>query len=257
MTRPWHETDAFWADFREVLFPDLRWERVGEEVDGLLRLADLPPGSRILDLCCGPGRHSLELARRGHRVVGVDRTAAYLEEAREEARRERLAVEFLQDDMRRYRSPETFDAALNLFTSFGYFEDPAEDRLVAEHLFASLRPGGILIMEMVGREVVARTFRERDWRRLERPEGAILLEERTLTGGWGWIENEWTVIEAEKRTTHRFAHRLYCGTELAALLGSVGFDPVDLHGGLDGRPYDHQAVRLVAAARKPSRGGAG
>ena len=74
MNLPWHDDDEVWSTFQEFLFPRERWERVGEELDHVLRLAGAAPGARVLDLACGPGRHTLELARRGFAVVGVDRT---------------------------------------------------------------------------------------------------------------------------------------------------------------------------------------
>ncbi|MEA3403954.1 MAG: class I SAM-dependent methyltransferase [Armatimonadota bacterium] len=124
--RPWHEDDAFWATWRPAMFGAERWERAPEEVEQALELLHPPDGARILDLCCGPGRHSLELARRGFRVTAVDRTEEYLRSLREAAADEGLEVEAVLEDMRRYRQPAAFDAAINLFTSFGYFEDEAE-----------------------------------------------------------------------------------------------------------------------------------
>lgn len=247
--KPWFEREEFWDRFRPVLFPEGRWEATAEQCDALLRLAGFPEGGRILDLCCGPGRHALELTRRGYSVTGVDRTAAYLEEGREKAGAENLAIEFVKEDMRRFRRPDAFDGAINLFTSFGYFEDPEDDRRVLENLRGALRPGGILVMEMVGREILARHFQERDWHHLDEPAGAILLEERKLTRGWGWIECTWTLITEDERTSITFSHRPYAGTELAALLRACGFASVELFGGLDGSAYDQNAKRLVAVAR--------
>lgn len=95
----------------------------------------------MLDLCCGPGRHVLEFARRGFRVTGVDRTQRYLEAARATALSEGLAVELVQADMRDFSRPPTFDLALNLFSSFGYFAEAADDLQVLKNLNASLAPG--------------------------------------------------------------------------------------------------------------------
>src|SRR5689334_4942622 len=130
----WHENDEFWEFFRANLFSRERVERAPAEVDGVIRLLDANPGARILDLCCGVGRHSLELARRGFVVTGVDRTAAYLERARHRAEQESLAVELVQSDMREFARPDAFDGAINLFTSFGYFENLADDLKVAQNL---------------------------------------------------------------------------------------------------------------------------
>jgi len=248
---PWYERDDFWRDFYPVLFDKARWERTPAAVDQLLALAPLAPGARVCDLCCGPGRHSLELSRRGFRVTGVDRTAGYLEEARRRAEAEGLEIEFVLDDMRRFRRPAAFDAAINLFTSFGYFEDPVDDLRVLENLHASLRPGGSLVMDLVGKEVVARVFRERDWSWIDETEGTRLLEEHRLSADWGMTENTWTLLGPGREQVMRFSHRLYAGTELAALLRRAGFGEVTLFGAMSGAPYDHKAGRLIAVARRP------
>ena len=135
------EDDEFWRDLGPILFTPDRWERAGGDVDQILQLLDPAPGASILDLACGPGRIALELARRCFRVTGVDRTAAYLAEARERAEADGLGVEFVDADMREFTRPDAFDLALNVSTSLGYFEDPADDRQVLENVYASLAPG--------------------------------------------------------------------------------------------------------------------
>ncbi len=246
----WYEENEFWKNFSPVLFDARRWEAVPTEIDELLTLANIAPGAPVLDLCCGPGRHSLELARRGFTVTGVDRTTRYLAEARRSAAAEELSIEFVERDMRRFRRPAAFDLAINLYTSFGYFEDKADDEQVARNLYESLKPRGKLVLEMMGKEVLARVFQERAWFWLDEEAGVMMLEERKLCQGWGWIESTWTLIYATERFSHTVGHRLYAGTELAALLRQAGFAKVELFGGLDGIPYDHNARRLVAIAEK-------
>ena len=245
---PWHDEDRFWETFHPSMFPEACWERAASDIDGVLALAGVAPGAAVLDLACGPGRHCLELARRGYRVTGVDRTAAFLEEAHRRAAAEGLQVEWVQADMRRFCRPEAFDLAINLYTAFGYFEDPAEDRQVARNLYQSLRPGGVLVMELMGKEVLARIFRERDWR--EEPDGALLLEERRVCPGWDWIECRWIRLEGERRTEYRLSHRLYSAAELSGLLRDVGFTTVTPSGDLAGAPYDPTAKRLVLLGRR-------
>jgi SAM-dependent methyltransferase len=243
----WHEDDGFWETV--PMFDVHHWEIAPEQVDGAISLLGLEPGARVLDLPCGVGRHSLEFARRGYRVTGVDRTSAYLDVARERAAAAGLGVEWVRADMRAFVRPGAFDAAVNLFTSFGYFEDPAEDRRVAENLCRSLVPGGGLVMEMMGKEVLARIFQARDWQEL--PDGTFYLQERKVVRDWSWAENRWILLTPDGRR-HEFAvsHRIYDGAGLRALLLDAGFAPVEIYGGLDGAPYDTEARRLVAVARK-------
>ena len=245
----WHEDDVFWEAWAPQMFTERRWEMASEEVDAVVQLLDLSSGAHVLDLCCGPGRHSLELARRGFRVTGVDRTPAYLEQARRQATEEGLHIEFVQADMRDFRRPETFDSAINLFTAFGYFEDPTEDLRVVRNLHASLKPGGRLVMEMMGKEVLARIFLESNWH--ETDDGLLVLERRKIRSGWDWVDNRWIIIDGTERREFAVGHRLYSGAELAALLRQAGFDSVTLYGALAGGPYDHTAQRLAVVAHKP------
>lgn len=244
----WHDDDAFWEAFEQAIFTPERWRKAAEETDQVLALAGVAPGARVLDMACGPGRHAVELARRGYRVVGVDRTASYLAAASEACAEHGLAVELVEADMRGFVRPAAFELALSLFTAFGYFEDPDEDRLVAANLHASLAPGGVLVMELMGREVLTRIFVGHDWTDLG--DGRFLLQERRLARDLTWIDNRWILIDQGRCYERRAGHRLYSGSELARLLSEVGFAEVSLFGGLDGSPYDLEAKRLVLVARK-------
>ena len=246
--KPWHEDDAYWETFGPMMFGQHRWDAAPTEVEQLIALTGIEADCSLLDLCCGPGRHALELARRGFEVTGVDRNPAYLAEAQRRADAESLDVTFIREDMRSFCQPDSFNAAINMFTAFGYFEDEDENRQVAANLHRSLKDSGKLVMEMRGKETLARDFRERDWHRGE--DGSIMLEERKPTRNWTWIENTWILLEGESRREFALSLRIYSAAELAALLMDAGFSSVDAFGGLDGSPYDHQARRLVVVARK-------
>jgi SAM-dependent methyltransferase len=244
----WHEDDTFWKETLPVLFPDSRIQEAQKEIEQILVLTEIPDGAAVLDLCCGIGRHSLELARRGFRVTGVDRTRAYLELASAAAGRESLSLELIQEDMRTFHREESFDAVLNLFTSFGYFEDPRDDQRVVENIYASLRPGGVLVMQLMSKEVLSRIFRPRDW---YEQDGLIVLEERKVRRSWSWVESRWTLISKERRVDLDLSHRLYSASELTLLLQGCGFGNVAACGDFDASPYDEKANRLVVVARKP------
>lgn len=243
----WHESDDFWETMAPFLFSERRWESASAEIDRTTALLGVEPGAAILDLCCGPGRHSLELARRGYHVTGVDRTAAYLEQARQQAEKEGLTIEFVEDDMRRFCKPSTFDGAMMMFTSFGYFEDPAENRQVIANVYRSLKDQGALIMEMMGKEVLARVFRERDW---EEVDDAIILQQRKVSEDWSWMENRWIALRGQERYEVEVSHWIYSAAELSGMLKGCGFSSVDVYGDLEGTPYDHTAKRLVTVAHK-------
>lgn len=244
----WHEEAEFWELFGGTLFDAASWESADEQVAQIEALLGIEPGLRVLDLCCGPGRHAIALARRGYRVLGVDRTEHFLEEARRRADEEGVDLDLAHADMREFVEEEAFDVAVNLFTSFGYFEDPDEDRRVLRNMFDSLVPGGRVLLEMGGKEVIARIFQPRQWRERE---GDFYLYERRITRDWGWIENRWIHIDVDERKEYTVGHRLYSAVELEASLEDVGFEDLAAYGALDGRPYDTEAERLVVAGTKP------
>jgi len=244
---PWHEDDSFWANFEQSMFNARRWEVTPVEVEQIVALLQIQSGAEILDLCCGTGRHSLELMRRGFKVTGVDRTDKYLEQARERARIEGLEVEFVQEDMRTFCRPDTFDAVINMFTSFGYFEDPEEDQRVVMNVYHSLKTGSLFLMDIMGKEVIARVFREREWSEVD---GIIWLQERKVSQNWGWMWNRWIMIKGNERIEGEISHRIYSATEIVSLLKGCGFASVNVYGSLDGSSYDHTARRMVVVAKK-------
>ncbi len=245
--KPWYEDDEFWSATEFFMFSAERLAAAKTEVDGALQLLSLKPGAKVLDLCCGPARHALELARRGYKVTGVDRTHSYLERAKKMAQDERLEVEFIEEDMRRFVRPSAFDAVINLFTSFGLFEDDADNQKVLDNIYRSLRPGGAALIDTISREIVMRDFKERDW--VESGDG-LLVEQRFVDEDWRWLKPRWIIVKDGEKKEFRWKLRLYSISEFCALLEGAGFKETRIHGSLDGRPYDRNAKRLVAVARK-------
>lgn len=243
----WHSRDDFWALFEKILFSPGRLVAAQTEVEQILALLSIGDSAHILDLPCGVGRHALELARRGHTVVGIDRTASYIERARAEAGRQSLAVTFETGDMREVCMPDTFDVIVNLFGSFGYFADPDDDRRVVEHMYASLHAGGQFMIETMGKEILARDFRARDW---SEDSDLLLLSERTIGANWSRVDTRWIVIHGTERFEHRVSVRSYSAAELTSLLASCGFGDIRVYGNLAGISYDQAAQRLVVVGRK-------
>lgn len=248
MDRPWFANQTFWQVFQAALFSPQQLEEAAEDVDALLLLTQLEAPAAVLDLCCGVGRHALELARRGMQVTAVDRTRSYLEQAQALSCAEELAIDWVEQDMREPLPGRRFELCINLYTSFGYFEDPSDDLRVAQHVHLALEPGGLFVLELVGKEVLARIFEEREWTELA--DGSFLLQERRILSDWQEIENRWVLLQRGQVHDYSSRYRLYSGAELRQLLLAAGFGRVDLFGDLEGTPYDNEARRLVAVARK-------
>lgn len=232
-----------------VIFQDEVWERAPVEVAELLELVDPPENGDILDLACGTGRHALEFADRGYTVTGVDRTETYLQSAGERAESRGLDVEWVRDDMRQFRRPDSYDLAVSLYTSFGLFDAADENAAVLENLFASLREGGSVVIEVVGKEFIAAHFKERTWQEFD--DGTLFLARREVEGPWSHLHNRWMLIRPDgERREFCMRHRLYSAFELREMVADAGFEDPEVYGGFDGRPYDHSSRRLVVVAEK-------
>ena len=115
-----------------------------------------------------------------------------------------------------------------------------------ENVKKSLKDGGAFLIDTQGKETLALKFEERKW---SEQGGAHLLQESRVVDDWAWVESRWILVRDGKQTEFTVRIRLYSATEMKAMLKSVGFEKVEVFGSLDGKPYDHQAERLVAVAR--------
>jgi SAM-dependent methyltransferase len=255
----WFRDERFWEIYAPIMFDDKRWAEVPRVADGITRLGRLKlygleqgkvegKAPQAVDLCCGFGRISLELARRGFGVTGVDLNPLYLKTAREDSSYEGLQTEFILEDVRSFKRAAAFDLAVNLYISFGYFEDPRDDLLFARNAFESLKEGGCFIIETLGKEMAVRDFVEAEW--FERAGYTVLTEYEALDS-WTSLQNRWILIDkAGKRVERVFTQRLYAASELRALLFEVGFSGVELYGSWEEDPYDRRAESLIAVGRK-------
>ncbi len=244
--KEWFDDDAFWRDLYPLLAK--KSAEAAGETDKILALTK-PKGKSVLDLGCGPGRFALAFAQRGFAVTGVDRTRFYLAKARVQARRAGVRVEWIQADMRDVVRPNAYDLALSMLTSFGYFDDKQEDVHVLENILASLRPGGTCLLEVMGKEVLARIGQPTTSDLLD--DGTTLVVRHEICEDWTRVRNQWLFIRDGKVRSYRFQHTIYSGQELRERLEQAGFVEVKLYGNLDGGEYGLAAQRLIAVGRKP------
>jgi SAM-dependent methyltransferase len=243
----WFQDEEFWRELYPYMFPAERLTAATEQVAQILALSGCS-GGKVLDLCCGPGRHAVEFAKRGLEVTGVDGSTFLLDRARERALEAGILVEWVQEDMRRFRRPATFDLACSIFTSFGYFADEEDDLAVLRNVQESLRDGGVFVMELIGKEWLARNWK--DSLVTQFPDGCLLLQRPQVREDWSRVENEWVLIKDGSSRSFHFEHTIYSGRELKERLEACGFKNVRLHGDLQGSSYGLEARRLVVAARK-------
>ena len=248
--KEWFDNDAFWRDLYPVMFPEQRFAVSPEQVEKVLALTK-PGGKAALDLCCGPGRCSVALAQAGFKVTGVDRTKFLLDKARARARAAKTKIEWIQMDMRDFVRADAFDLVLSMFTSFGYFDDKSEDLGVLHNIITSLKSGGVCLIDVVGKERLARVLQPTTSEVL--PDGTKLIQRHEIFDDWTRIRNEWILIQRGKAKSFKFHHTIYSGQELRDRLEQLGFANVKLYGNLDGDEYGPKASRLIAVARKDGK----
>ncbi len=242
----WFEHDDFWEMTYPFMFPETRIEKAEEDILSVLSLCGIEKGD-VLDLCCGPGRFSIPLARMGYSVTGVDATDFLLNIARNRASIENVEVEWIKEDMRRFLRSRSYDLVMNMFTSFGYFQDHSDNMIVLENVNESLRQGGKFVIEVMGKETLASIFQPVT--DTETDEGLLLIQRHTIESGWNRIANDWLLIDNDSVLGRwKFSHWVYSAAELKNMLQEAGFSNLEVYGNLEGSPYNSESGRLVAVA---------
>lgn len=243
---PWWDLyfgELYLRIFETLLTP----ERTAQEVAGILNLLNPAPGARILDLCCGQGRHAVPLAQAGYQVVGLDRSPYMLEQAQRAMREAGIQVHWVQGDMRWLPWNEQFDLCLNLFTAFGYFDDEAENQQVLHQVYRVLKPGGLFCLDLSNRDYYLLQLWPRAWRRYG---GAIILEETSFDPRTCRFTMTCTWLEGGRAESLTHSVRYYTVPELGGMLQRAGLSPIALYGDFDGSPFDLYSKRLIMVARK-------
>ena len=208
-----------WVDIHASFWTD---EESTAQADSIERFLTLEPGSSVLDVPCGEGRIARQLAGRGYRVTGVDRSPALLEFAERTAAAAGLDITWEQRDMRDLPWDGTFDAVVCWWGSFGYFEE-AGNASFLEATARVLKPGGRLILDNHVVETVLPVFQVRGW---EKAGNGFTLTENRWDHTTGRIEGTWTLIVDGKQTVKQASIRLYTYAELAGLVKGAGFTNV-------------------------------
>ena len=246
------------SDWWRTLFNSLYLETDGDviendrntadEVGLLIRSVGLERNDRILDLCCGQGRHSLELARRGFpHVTGLDRSRYLIRLARKRAKQRVLQVSFHEGDARRFRLGDgEFHCVCILGNSFGYFERPEDDLAVLEAVKRALGSGGSLVMDLMDGDWMRHHFEARSWEWVD--QNHFVCRERDLAGDGDRLISREVVVHAERGVIadQFYAERLYSKERLEALLKSAGFTNVRFHSLLAPDSHRNQDLGMVA-----------
>ena len=202
-----------------------------EEVDFFISLLNPGLNDNILDLCCGQGRHSLELAGRGYsNVCGLDRSHYLITRARKQARSEGLPVSFREGDARKISYPsDTFDFVLLPGNSFGYFETHEDDKRVLIEAFRVLKPGGRILLDITDGDYVRENYVPRSWEWID--QNHFVCRERSLSAnGERLITREViTHVKNGVMADQFYAERLYNHNNIRQILDECGYNPAEFH----------------------------
>jgi SAM-dependent methyltransferase len=245
----WYEDESFWSDFSDTMFSTRRAEETARLVQGA-PLLQFPKGARVLDLCCGPGLFVAPLARRGYRVTGVDLSPLMLKRAEAACADAAVRARLIPADMLTFTEPQSFDVVLNVFTSFGYFDDPADNAQVLRNAHASLVPGGRLLVDLMGKEVLAGWIGRPQL--VELGDGGYVVQRDTILDGWRRLRTDWTLVRGGRAREASITSWLYSGAELCAMVEDAGFTDVACYGSFDAAPYDQHAKRLIVTGTRPA-----
>lgn len=218
------------------------------QVARLMEVLALPSGARILDVPCGQGRHAHLLAEAGYDVQGLDYSKHLIDLAKQRGTGKTLG--YVTGDMRKLpaRWSGRFDAVVNLFTSFGFFDDPADDARTIREFARVLKPGGTFVFQGGSRDGVMSKFLTRDWWKAD--DGTMIGHERSFEplSGILTIDTSWEGPSGSGTRSHRI--RLYTATRLAELCADAGLEVEAAYDGFRDRPLSRRSGEMMIVARR-------
>ena len=218
------------------------------EADAIIRMLQLESGQKLLDLACGFGRHSVLLAQKGFKVTGYDLSESFLKRARELADTLKVHLDLKQGDMREVPYTEEFDAIINMFTAFGFFDSEEEDLKVLKGIYKALKPGGQFLIDVINRDNASQIAVPRRWMRENH---AYMLEERIFDFFTSRLEMTNRLILASGEIKEAsYSIRLYTLTEMLGLFNAAGLVLTDVYGDFGGAIYNASSPRMILIAQK-------
>ena len=250
---------GWWDDFFPIfrpIFVLISAQTTNTQARYIMKKLGLSRGKSFLDCPCGIGRIALPLARKGIRVTGVDITQSYLDEFTAKARRGRLRVEAVRRDMRRITFNSRFDAAGNLWTSFGYFAEESDNLLVLKKIFRALKPGGKFMLHVINRDWIMANYESTGWYEVPAPRGrgtVKVAEKRRFDYRRSVNHAVWHFLHDGMEKVFEMDLRMYSFHELAGMLESVGFIDIEGYGSTDDDPISREKMMMFIIGTKPKR----
>ena len=241
--------DDFFPEFRPF-FGMVSQKATNRHVRYIIEKLNLKPGRKFLDCPCGIGRIGLPLAKKGIRVTGVDITQSYLDEFGAKAKRRGLKVDLYHADMRRINFDSEFDAAGNLWTSFGFFEKESHNVLAIKKMYRALKPGGKFMLHVINRDWIMLNYQARGW---QEAGGVKSVEERHFDYSTSINHGTWCIIKNGQERTFDVSIRMYSFHELIAMFKAIGFTEIEGFGSEKDEPISRERQMMYVIGTKPMR----
>lgn len=227
--------------------------RIREEVDGVVRLCSLEKGAKVLDCPCGYGRHSLGLAQKRYSVHGVDINSEHLGLAKRQAEKIKAKqCTFIQEDMRKLDFNNEFNAVINMFYSFGFFESEKDDLLSVKNFYKALKPNGKFLMHtfITVPKIKSGNYKKHDVRTLTSGDKLELFrdfdpETKREVGEWSILRKN-----GKRDKLAPYSMRIYTDNEFETLCRNAGFSSISFYGDWEGNPYKAKSELLIAVATR-------
>jgi len=238
----WFETffDRNALDFWSQAIPETHTTK---EADFLEKALAVQSGARLLDVPCGHGRHSIQLAERGYRMTGVDLSPDFLSAAKSS----RAKVDWRQADMRHLQFDDaSFDGAFCFGNSFGYLDYPSANAFLAT-LARALKPGARLVIDTPTVAEAMSLFAPKRWHRFG---DLIVLSESRYEAEHSRLDIDYTFLRGGNIDTRPMSSYIFAAAEVRRMLESAGFEVVSLHGGVAGEPFKLGSPLVIIAMRR-------
>lgn len=239
--------DDFFGEFRPF-FSKIPAAVSNREAKYYIKKLKLKKGDSFFDCPCGIGRISLPLAKAGIKVTGIDIAPTYLTELEEKAAKLKLPIKLYHTDMRKVNFENQFDAAGNLWTSFGFFEKESDNFLVLKKIFKALKPGGRFVMQVINRDWIIKNFSPSGWHQFK---DMRLLETRTFDLKSSKSLSTWIFVRDGEDHPIDVQIRMYSYHELAGMFEKAGFVDVHAFGSIKEEPLTFDSREQFVFGRKP------
>ncbi len=242
----WYE-ESFSKDYT-LIYPHRNIAEAISQVNFLLKKIPLPKNAKILDLCCGCGRHSIELKKLGYDIVSADLSLDLLNIARSTAYDNNIDLKIVRCDMRKIPFLNQFDLVIQFFTSFGYFESDEENQKVLDSIAKALKSDGKFLIDYMNPDYVIDNLVSKDER--DTSDGIHIIQERWIDEKKHRINKKITLIKNRKEKFYIESVRLYSHEEMQNMLSKAGLQLSETYGDFEGSVFDKKSPRMILIGYK-------